>query len=87
MDIQKPLHSLFIIDVVIVMDVHRGALHRSRFAFMVLHKYPPDLSDSYNKMGSPTFSMQSDTFEFFMILVIKLGKTFLFLVSHSSSLP
>ena len=54
---------------------------------MVLHKYPPDLSNSYHKMGSPTLFMQSDTFEFFMILVIKLGKTFLFLVSHSSSLP
>ena len=59
----------------------------SRFAFMVLHKYPPDLSDSYHKMGSPTFSMQSDTFEFFMILVFKLGNSFLVLVSHSSSLP
>ena len=59
----------------------------SRFAFMVLHKYLPDLSDSYHKMGSPTFSMQSDTFEFFMILVFKLGNSFLVLVSHSSSLP
>ena len=43
---------------------------------MVLHKYPPDLSDSYHKMGSPTFSMQSDTFEFFMILVFRLGNSF-----------